>query len=227
MTTIDFNRHRIPPGGWSFRQPETNWSIPTPIAWTFDQAVQYIIKHRKQNPAITAKHNLATSVEAVGTELEKYTRKRLGLPEEQAQVGFRVPSSQNAAAAVAGDWSTKPRQIGTGVATLGDWLGDGANPVGHELSDQRANICCDCPQNKRGDWLSLFTKPVAELIRRQIEERKQLRLATSKDEALGVCDACGCPLKLKVHVPLENITKKLKPQDREKLDARCWILSET
>jgi len=66
---MQLNEHQIPPGGWRYRQPETKWEAPTPIASTLSQTVQLIIAMRKKNPAITAKFKLATNPEAVKAEV--------------------------------------------------------------------------------------------------------------------------------------------------------------
>lgn len=75
----DLSRSQIPPGGWQFHQPQTKWSAPTPIASTFDQTVILIMQHRLANPAIVASHNLAIDKGAIASELETFTRARLGL----------------------------------------------------------------------------------------------------------------------------------------------------
>lgn len=226
MIATEFNRHTTPPGGWSFRQPQTGWSAPTPIASTFDQTVQLIIKHRKANLPITAKHKLATNVEAVASELETYTRKRLGLP-EVGQAPFPVSRSQSPSEsedAVAADWMARPRQLVTGAMTSADWLKDG--PVEHALAENRAATCVQCPVHKKGDWTSFFTAPVAKLIQKQMEEISGLRLFTSKDQELGVCDACGCVMRLKVHVKKSTIMGRIKEPELKKLDPGCWITTE-
>ena len=72
------DRHTFPAHGWTFFQPQTNWRAPMPLAMTFDATVEAIIKHRKKNPAITAKHKLATDFDAVATELEVFTHEKIG-----------------------------------------------------------------------------------------------------------------------------------------------------
>lgn len=92
------SRTQTPSGGWQFFQAATGWSAPTPIASTFDQTVTLIIKHRLANPAITAKHNLATDPVSVGNELETFTRNRLGLAPanmpDPPKPGAAVPSGR-------------------------------------------------------------------------------------------------------------------------------------
>ena len=223
----DFNRHTFPNAGWAFRQPQTNWVNPFAMVG-FDASVKAIRQHRLANPAITAKHGLATDPVAIANELETYTRRRLGIPDPEPSFFWsRRSNSQNEAGVAAGVSLTRRiAQVGTGIATLADWIGEGGSPVDAALAENRAAICVQCPKNMAGDLFSLFTRPVANLLQKQLEERKQLNLSTSHDAALNICDACGCPLKLKVHVPLRFIKEHIKDPERSKHDEQCWILKE-
>lgn len=220
-----FDRHTIPPNGWIFREPSTGWTAPTPISSTFDQTVQQIIAMRKKNPAITAKLKLATNKEAVAAELERYTRKRLGLPEGATPLPFPV-SHRFPSASVAGAVGAV-KKLASGAALLLEWEQEGAKPVAKELAENRAAICAACPKNEKGATLSeWFTIPAANLIRKQFERLNAMNLATSKDAELNVCSACLCPLRLKVHVPLALALKRIKPEIKAELDPKCWILNE-
>ncbi len=225
MTATEFNRHTTPPGGWVFRQPETNWVAPTPIGSTFSQTVMLIIAMRKKNPAITAKHKLATNVEAVGTELEKYNRKRLGLP-ETAQVPFSEPRRSHAGkvADAAGvsrmDGMAGLKRAAAGTAVVVDWLTSGGNPVSQELANKRAAICAECPKNVPGAW---YTTAPAQLIKETLEARKDLKLETPFDDRLKSCDVCRCLMRLKVWTPLEHIVGRTKAEVMAEFPAHCWI----
>lgn len=197
---------------------------------SFEQSVDAIVQHRRANPSLVSRFKLATDYNSVANELEAFTAARLGLPvgvpDPKAQA--RPSASFDGRAAVAG--SNQPpawfRQIRTGTKTLADWLGHSGIPVPQAQAEQRAAICADCPVNQKGDWTALFTKPAANLIRRQLEERKQLNLSTPHDDKLGVCMACGCPLRLKAHVPLRYILEHQPADVEAKLDPRCWIQKE-
>jgi hypothetical protein len=52
------------------------------------------------------------------------------------------------------------------------------------------------------------------------------KLSTMVDAQLNVCVACLCPLKLKVHAPLEFIARHMDPETRAALDPQCWMLAE-
>lgn len=231
----EFNTHQFPNGGWAFRQPQTGWSNPMAMVG-FDASVQAIVNHRLANKAITAKHGLATDPYAVKQELIRYTKKRLGIADPPPSF-FRLSHSQSAeGVAVAGaKWLAQTvRRTATGIATIGDLKRSGREPVLPEIAERRAKVCAGeagkpetkCPKNLPGDLLSIFTKPIAGLIRSQIEEKTRLKLRTSRDADLGVCDACSCPMELKVHFPLDIIKAHIKQPELEQLDHRCWILHE-
>lgn len=213
----DINTHEIPSGGWQWFEPQTGWKLPTPISSTFDQSVSLIIRHRLSNTAMVVKHRLPTDAATVGGQLLAYTRKRLGIVEPPKQSPSQWFNGRHVAA------------VASGFQTLANWLGDGGKPVDQELAEKRAAICADCPQNPPdgGGWLATFTIPAQNLIRRQLQERKELKLSTSLDSKLNLCEACDCPLHLKVHVPLNYILTHIPEAAKERLDPRCWILHGT
>lgn len=220
----EFNRHTFPKAGWVFFQPQTNWHAPTPLASTFSQTVNLIVAMRKKNPAITAQHKLSTNPEAVASELEAYTRKRLGLKLEAAPTPFPVnpsPSRESVAGAVV----ARVKKLAAGAALLFEWESSGAPPVAQNLAESRATICSTCPQNKKGVSLSeWFTVPAADAIRKKLARLNDMKLTTSKDAGLNVCEACLCPLHLKLWCPGDLILKHMKPETKAELDPRCWIL---
>ena len=95
-----------------------------------------------------------------------------------------------------------------------------------ELAEKRADTCVSCPKNVMGDLTSWFTVPAAELIKKQLEARHQAKIFTTKDPLLGVCQACACPLPLKVHAPIEIVRDKMRPEDKAALWEKCWIALE-
>ncbi len=218
MTATEFNRHQTPPSGWIFRQPETGWTAPTPIGSTFSQTVDLIIAMRRKNPAIGAKAKWATDRETVGYELEKFTRKRLGLPEEAAQIPFSRPSLPGQVAQVAADI----KRAASGTAVVLDWLRSGGAPVAQELANKRAAVCAECPKNVEGSW---FTTAPATLIKETLEARKDLKLETPFDDRLQSCAVCRCLLALKCHTPLEFILARTKPEVMAEFPNFCWIAS--
>lgn len=123
-------------------------------------------------------------------------------------------------------WWAPSRAVAAGAATLSDWLGSGGKPVPQELANGRAETCAGCPKNMPGDWTSFFTLPAADLIRRQLAKRTELSVSTPLDDRINVCSACYCPLKLKVHCPIEHIQARMPDAVKNELAPDCWVLRE-
>ncbi len=197
-----------------------------PLGYTFDATVEAIIKHRLKNPAITKQHKLATDFDTVATELEVYTLKRIGAWDSSPKT--QAPSRgilRRAGAAVVGGI----RNLGVGAQNLLAWS-DSGKVVPREVADARALICTSgapgntrCPMNGTGDWKQLFTEPAAELIKNQLAAKNSMKLATKYDASLGVCEACACPLPLKVWAPLEYALRKMSKETKDKLPEWCWM----
>jgi hypothetical protein len=215
-----FRTSQTPNGGWQFVQPQTRWSLPTPIAWTFDQAVKKIIEHRMANRAIAVQHKMPMDVPGVSAELVNYTKQRLGIPDPPAGPKFS-PQQGLPPPVVAVVEAIK--KTAYGAATIIDWLGSGGQAVDSELSTKRAGICINCPQNGSPDLSQWFTVKASEAIQAALSRRNDLKLSTPHDMQLGVCAACLCPMRLKVHTPLEVIISHLKPEIQAQLDTNCWI----
>ncbi len=197
-----------------------------PLAYTFDKTVEEIIKHRAKNPAITAKNKLSTDFNEVADELENYTLKRLGLYDASPKTRSTVGSFVNrAVAAVVG----KSKHLAIGAQNLLAWS-DSGKVVPKEVAEARALICTAgapgekrCPMNGSGDWKQAFTAPAAEMIKNQLSAKASMKLATKYDQSLGVCEACSCPLPLKVWSPLEFALRKMSNDTKEKLPEWCWM----
>jgi len=220
-----FNRHQFPAGGWKFRQPQTNWVNPNAMVG-FQASVDAIVKHRKQNPAITTKHQLSTDPVAVGDELETFTRARLGIP-KAAPVFFSPQSSRLPSRVVA--VAEHIKRAASGTAVVLDWLGSGADPVAQELAEKRAAVCVACPKNQPGAW---FTQAPAEMIRSSVQAWQALKgssfaFDTSQGDNLKSCDVCKCLMKLKVFVDAKHIIAKTKPDVMAEFPPNCWVKCES
>ncbi len=216
---------QTPPGGWQWYSPQTRWSAPTPVASTFDQTVVLIIKHRLANPATTVQYKLATDFNSVAAELDSYTRTRLGMPAASSPKQMPPPAQAPALSGAGQLAVVAVKKIAAGAALLMEWEESGMPAVPSEASQKRADICATCPKNEAGKGLTdYFTGAVSESIRKRFARLFDMKLTTTRDEELKVCSACLCPLRLKVHTPMELILKRLKPEQRAELDPRCWIL---
>lgn len=214
----ELSESRIPPGGWSFYQPQSQWTVPNPVSVTLGQATDLLVAHRRANPQF----ELPIGFYEVKQEIIAYTRARLNIPESPPLPEFR-PQHPASAAGVA----ERAGKTAAGVRLVVDWLGTGLQPVTKELAEKRAAICATCPKNQTGDLWQRLEAVAAENLRRLISIKGDMELATSQDAALKTCVACDCWTPLKVWVPLPHILKNTKESVKEQLDQRCWIRHET
>lgn len=224
------DRLKPPPNGYLYKQKQTgwcNWLVVPESVWDFKLCARAIQQHRLANP----RFKLNTNLVAIEDELDRVNAERVAaIPNASIYIqqtgGPTAPFSQTrpgrALSAVAGSIA----KMAQGTGTLIDWVADGAPAVTPEESDRRSKICLVCPQNSHSDMTSFFTKPASELIRKQLEKLNALHLVTQQDPSLGVCLACSCPLKLKVHTPLDYIKAHMSEQTKKDLDPKCWILEE-
>jgi len=228
------SRDAFPPGGFLYVQRETGWEAPK--YQTFRVVVQALIQHRKANPGLAKKHNWALDYEAAANEVDAFNDARCRAHgwldfvtgQEPVQVPFPMPHSPSRGPGVAAAKraARSVSSVKAGIKTLLDWLGSGGRPVEKERAEKRAAICMTCPKNGTGGMEHYFTVPASQVIKLQLEIKNDLKLATSRDKMLNVCEACLCPLKLKVWCPMDHILKEMDQETKGKLDARCWILSE-
>jgi hypothetical protein len=225
------NRQLQIPGGMKFYQPETKWSPPA--FSSFDSIVRNLIDHRKANAVILKNYPVDTA--SVEMEVDTFNTRiclQMGWSDYVAGGGqpdpvpfhHPQPSSPNSLNAVA----EKVKLIWAGIRTLDDWLDAGAPLAATDLSASRAATCAACTKNKPGDFTEWFTKPAAEAIKRQIEKAQNLNLTTPSDAQLNTCGVCWCPMKLKVHVPIDFVKKFLTDATLNGLKAvpNCWIPKE-
>jgi len=208
-----------PVNGWHYHQPQTGWDLQKnapSAAWDFNGAVQAIIAHRKANP----RFNLATDQKTVEDQLDETNALRmLSIPgadiyvqTDPAMLPKTMPRPLN-----------QLQNVAVGASTIVEWIASGAEAVPQELANKRAEICTTCPMNDTGDWTRLFTVHAQNAIMFALNQRRDWKLSTPFDDRLHVCSACSCPLKLKVHMPLERILAKLPKQSFGSLAEFCWI----
>jgi hypothetical protein len=221
--------HQIP-GGLKFYIAETKFS-PFPYS-SFKTIVDAVIQHRRANAYLTKKHNWSIDYNDVVLEVDRYNAAIC------VAHGWLSYVSEDASAAVPKakarpQPSRSVKNAAVGVSLLKDWLGDGGIPVPDDIAAKRAWTCTSgapggqrCPQNTQGNWTRFFTVPASEGIRKMLSLREDKALTTPSDENLGVCTVCDCPLKLKVHTPLEHIKAHTTPEVRNGFPEFCWIRAE-
>jgi hypothetical protein len=121
----------------------------------------------------------------------------------------------------------KARQYLNGVSILTEWLGYGALTVAPKHAQDRADICtgrlngAGCPNNVKEFEV---TEAVSQAIRTQVELKSKLQLRVQGEKALHTCKNCGCPLKLKVWLEIQQLG--LDANEVEKLPEICWMKTE-
>ncbi len=115
----------------------------------------------------------------------------------------------------------KVQQYKDGVETLAEWLGSGGICVDKELAQSRTNTCLGCEFNKSG---SVVSELISAAIKRQMELKNSLGLTTDGIRGLHTCENCGCPLKLKIFIPLDKLGNT--DESLKKFPDWCWMKSE-
>ena len=225
------NRMLQIPFGFKFFQPETRFNAKQ---GSFNNIVDQVIAMRKANPALTAKHNWPTDFNAVAEEVDMFNAticERMGwtsfisvpaTPAPSPKFKALSPQSEKQLSVAAGT----AKKVWQGVRTLNDWFDSGEPAVPADQSEKRAQTCVACPLNGKGSMEQWFVKPAAAAIQVQFAKLSERKLSTTVDDKLNVCTACLCPLRLKVHTPLQFISPHMGDETRRALDPKCWITAE-
>lgn len=237
-------KRRWPPrGGWIYHETATGWIAPTPMQDNFENTVEKIRRHREANPG----YNLSTDHQEIAAALMDQTAHRIltECPEhakewilpttDEEKKNCSPPGRRSSsddpvvpAARKAGSVErllSRIRGISRGASTLAAWIGDGAVPVAEFIANHRADICAACPNNRpAADFADRLTTSIAESIRGQTIVKNALDLRTSTEDRLGMCDVCGCPLRLKVWVPMVHILGNTTAEEMASFPEHCWIL---
>jgi hypothetical protein len=229
------DRQKQIPNGFKFYLPELKWHAPGnfPSFTRVCDALQQVVR---ANPFLAKKHKWPTDRTAIENWVDLYNATlcaQMGWDEyiarpEHATVPKSSPLHQQLTLRSLANAAASAKSLVAGAKTLTEWIESGEGAVSAELSTHRAIVCSKCRLNEAGDFTKWFTVPAAELIRRQVQKAEKRQLTTPRDDQLNICTACHCPLKLKVHVPIQWIRTRLTPEQKEKLKGgnECWILNE-
>ncbi|MFI5222626.1 MAG: hypothetical protein ACHQX3_00025 [Nitrospirales bacterium] len=209
---------QAPPNGFYYRQAESGWELSN---WDFELLCQELQKHRRANP----KFRLTLDMDSIRNEVNSVNAARVAeipgamiyLTEGDLPPPKFLPQR---------NLGQRLKNVAIGAKANFDWLTSGAKAVAPELSESRASVCVSCPNNNSKDFTAFFTMPISIAIRKAVNRFKELKLTTSHDELLGVCDACLCPMRLKVHMEIEEIVKQMPSDSRARLWENCWVTKE-
>lgn len=229
------NRQLQIPNGMKFYIPGIpNWRSPR---GSFQGIVDAAIRVLKANPAVAAKLGWNLDPVAMADRVDEFNARICASQgwneyishEDAPTVPKPMPHDQKRILQNLKDAAVQSKELVRGAKTLIEWRASGEPPVSQEQANKRAAVCAVCPLNDPQDWTAWFTKPAAELIKRQVEEIQGLKLTTPFDDKLHCCTACHCPLRVKVWPGIEWLVKRLSPEQTARLRQapNCWILSES
>jgi len=222
----------FPPGEFQVLHAEAG--MKEPFKGSFNEAVMFERAFRRKNPALAQKLGLPDDQTSVENWVDEYNSIRcvahgwtqfVNLESSVSASEFTIPDS--------GSKKNWPRAAVGGAKAAADAYAslfkDG--PVERSLAEDRAAICSQCPQNNTNTSLaSIFTTAAASAVTSLIGMVRDMSLTTSLDNHLGICDACLCPMKAKVHVKIGTLTGSI-PNDvwpkLERTKVKCWMLSES
>lgn len=226
------NRQKFIPNGFKFYDPNLRWTAP--LNASFATICDGLRSARLANKGVTAAKQLATDINAIAEEVDFYNAT---LCEQHGWTDYITGSAGGAAAPApfyqppnqqppSPSLMSRARSVAAGSEALVEWIASGAEAVPQEKANQRAAVCAKCPLNGKGGWEKWFTVPVSNAIRAALRHKGEFKLATPDDDKLGVCEACSCPMALKVWVPFEKFFPKMPQADKDALHKDCWIRSE-
>jgi len=213
----------IPPGGWIFEQTVDGKPIKKfksmGLVW---ELARNIADFRAGNglERATPKEALHDIEEATCVRLHNDPEWCIGDKKKGVRAAIDHQLKNAKAAAVGG-------------RILVDWLGSGAKPVDIAIAQRRANVCLSgapegkpCPHNRDGHSLLQLTANTVRAIAEQMNVREHLRLRVEGEENIHSCFICRCPLKLKIHVPIETILAHTDDETLMAMPQYCWMKTE-
>lgn len=205
--------------------------MPKPFA-SFGVVVATLIVARAANPALVKQFGWSLDYETVANEVDEsnaahcirngWTNYVIGGDQGGAPAPFPFPRNRPAPPTL----SQKLSNVAAGSEVIVEWIKSGAEAVPQEQANARAEVCGVCRLNGKGGWESYFTVPASNAIRAALRNRSEFGLSTPHDDKLGVCEACSCPMALKVFLPLDKFFGSMTQQAKDGLHPQCWILAE-
>ena len=225
------SRSTYPPGQFQLLLPEIG--MKQAIVGGFREVVTAFAAIVAKNPGLAQKNGWPTDTAGQENWLDDRECRRLIAQGYSSFVDFSTATSATGAPGLPVKKNVLGRVVEAGRATkagIGVWLemfGPDGRPVADALAEKRAAICATCPQNDTvGQLEDHFIAPVVNGIKFLYEMQRDIKLASTRDDELGVCRVCLCPLKGKIHAKLNIVRDHLPPTTTAKLPPHCWILSE-
>lgn len=113
-----------------------------------------------------------------------------------------------------------------------NWLGQGGTPVPQEQAEARSQACMTgndgkaCSHNVAPLWWEGSKNGIAAVIREMLQIKHKTSLTVPNEEALSMCDLCGCALPLKIWTPIQHVRTVLSKESISNLPGYCWMKTE-
>lgn len=116
------------------------------------------------------------------------------------------------------------KSIPGGALHIFEWLGASATTVSQEEAQARADICLRCPKNVSELAIAM---PVAVALKKVIAMKNRIKLRVKGERELGLCDVCGCAIRLQVWQPMPMVQSQLTEEEKQQLAIPCWKRTST
>lgn len=232
------SRTEFPPNGVQLLLPEVG--MTRSLQGSFREMVAAYLQLAKRNPALFQKLGWPTDIRGAENFVEQRECLRLIAAGHSFFVDMQTAAPEEVRMAnTAVKKNLLDRVVEVGKATkagIGVWIeqfGPDGKPVAQELAEKRAAVCAGdgshppCPHNDLAVRLEdLFILPASNSIKFVYEMMRDLKLQVSRQDQLGVCRLCLCPLKSKVHTKLEIVMRHVTPDILQALPDFCWIKTQ-
>ena len=216
------SRDKWIPSGFQMIHPEAGMKVPW--SGSFSEIVQKELAFRSKNPTLAQKHGWSLEIEDVESAVDLYNAQRmvasgfLGFVELEGDVPSSPPG---------GNRRSGPGVVAAAVSGLAIYseLFTVGKPVAKEVAEARAAICVECPMNRVGNLRDWFAAHISNGIMELYAMLKEQSLTTTRDNELGTCSACLCPLRAKIFIDAATLKRHTKPSVIAELDPHCWIPS--
>ena len=186
-------KKRIPPGGFSYKQPETGIVIQ---AFSWPALVQLVINHRNANN-LPVPVNIEEIVEegACQERPDQCHDKEAPKPAKGGKLTLQAAARFTRTLAAAG-----------------------SERVSYETAVSRARVCSNCEDNISPEGCEGCKKG---WVRKAIELIAGTR-KTPYDKSLKSCKHCGCFNVAQIWMPLNALLKTVTDEENDALPVRCW-----
>jgi hypothetical protein len=102
--------------------------------------------------------------------------------------------------------------MGIGAGNLLAWS-DSGKLVPKEQAESRSTVCVNA-NSTAGRLANVVYGTSSSVADSPVECKNAMKLETTKDDQLGVCEVCACPLPLKSLSPLEYALRKMSEETK-------------